>query len=170
MELLNSSDIETLKGAIQKERDKGEDRELDSGCFQCTSGAVPDKYATGPCLYHATKPIALLLLALKSSYDEQVNAAQKYVEYITLLEGQRDALHNQMIAAKSLESYLNTAFPPESEERFVQANLVALIDKVAISGDPGAGKRDQRYSEFDEQQVTVDMTLRQVKFARGLRM
>lgn len=44
-----------LRGLLQEFDDMDEHRPLHAGCVQCTQGATPDRYNTGPCAYHIAR-------------------------------------------------------------------------------------------------------------------
>jgi hypothetical protein len=49
--------VEALTKLIIEFDDMDEHRPLHAGCIQCTEGATPDRYNTGPCAYHAAKAV-----------------------------------------------------------------------------------------------------------------
>ncbi|HET9864077.1 MAG TPA: hypothetical protein VFP37_11580 [Steroidobacteraceae bacterium] len=55
------SRIDALRAGLEKLvkefDDLDEHRPLHAGCIQCTEGATPDRYRTGPCAYHAARAL-----------------------------------------------------------------------------------------------------------------
>jgi hypothetical protein len=49
--------LNALERLVREFDDLDEHRPLHVGCIQCTWGATPDRYNTGPCAYHSAKAL-----------------------------------------------------------------------------------------------------------------
>ena len=49
--------LAALQKLVAEFDDLDEHRPLHAGCIQCTEGATPDRYRTGPCPYHVAKAV-----------------------------------------------------------------------------------------------------------------
>lgn len=68
--------ITRLVSMIDDVRDNTEGHwpQLDSGCIECTQGATPNRYNTGPCAYHD----AVRLLAGKKDERKSIHATLRF--------------------------------------------------------------------------------------------